>query len=109
MAEAWIIDAVRTPRGKGRKATPDKPGGALAETHPQALAATCLKALAQRNSFDPGEVDDVVLGVVNQANSEQADGFTSKLKANPAITLVEGSMADIEASIDNRNLAVALI
>ena len=43
MAEAWIIDAVRTPRGKGKKATADKPGGALAETHPQALAATCFK------------------------------------------------------------------
>ena len=72
MGEAWIIDAVRTPRGKGKKGTPEKPGGALAETHPQALAATCLKGLADRNRFDLNDVDDVVLGVVNQAGDQGA-------------------------------------
>jgi acetyl-CoA C-acetyltransferase len=48
MGEAWIIDAVRTPRGKGRKDV-----GALVQTHPQELMATTLRALAARNALDP--------------------------------------------------------
>jgi len=72
MAEAWIIDAVRTPRGKGKKGTPEKPGGSFADTHPQALAAACLRALAKRNAFDPADVDDVVMGCVNQAGDQGA-------------------------------------
>ncbi len=72
MPEAWIIDAVRTPRGKGKKATPEKPGGALAETHPQELMATCLRALAERNPVELLDVDDVVVGCVNQAGDQGA-------------------------------------
>ena len=56
MAEAWIVDAVRTPRGKGR------PDGALHGVHPQELLAQCLRAVAARVGFDPLEVDDVVAG-----------------------------------------------
>ncbi len=54
MGEAWIIDAVRTPRGKGKKET-----GALSEIHPQALLAQCLVALQSRNGFDPNHVEDL--------------------------------------------------
>ena len=67
MGEAWIIDAVRTPRGKGKKDV-----GALANTHPQALLATTLRALAERNDFDPHDVDDVVAGCVSQAGDQGA-------------------------------------
>ncbi len=56
MNEAWILDVVRTPRGKGR------PDGALHDVHPQELLAQCLRALAVRNGFDPSDVDDVVVG-----------------------------------------------
>ncbi len=56
MADAWIVDVVRTPRGKGRA------DGALHEVHPQELLAQCLRALARRVGFDPVEVDDVVAG-----------------------------------------------
>jgi acetyl-CoA C-acetyltransferase len=56
MADAWIIDVVRTPRGKGR------PDGALHGVHPQELLAQCLRALADRVGFDPAEVEDVVAG-----------------------------------------------
>jgi acetyl-CoA C-acetyltransferase len=56
VAEAWILDAVRTPRGKGR------PDGALQGVHPQELLAQCLRAVAARVGFDPLEVDDVVAG-----------------------------------------------
>ena len=46
MGEAWIIDAVRTPRGKGRKDV-----GALVQTHPQELMATTLRALTLASRF----------------------------------------------------------
>jgi acetyl-CoA C-acetyltransferase len=67
MGEAWIIDAVRTPRGKGKKEV-----GALANTHPQELMATTLRALAKRNPIDPKDVDDVVVGCVSQAGDQGA-------------------------------------
>ncbi len=54
--EAWIIDAVRSPRGKG------KDTGALHGVHPQRILAQVLNALQQRNGFDTAEVDDVVMG-----------------------------------------------
>ena len=67
MGEAWIIDAVRTPRGLGKKGK-----GALSETHPQELLAQCLNALKNRNGFDPVEIDDVVIGCVSQAGEQGA-------------------------------------
>ncbi len=54
--EAWIIDAVRSPRGKGKKS------GALHEVHPQRILAQVLNGLQERNQFDTAEVDDVVMG-----------------------------------------------
>jgi acetyl-CoA C-acetyltransferase len=54
--EAWIIDAVRSPRGKGKKS------GALHEVHPQRILAQVLNGLQKRNGFDTAEVDDVVMG-----------------------------------------------
>ncbi|WP_076186964.1 acetyl-CoA C-acetyltransferase [Mycobacterium colombiense] len=54
--DAWILDAVRTPRGRGR------PDGGLHGVHPQALLARCLTALAERVGFEPADVDDVIAG-----------------------------------------------
>ena len=54
--EAWIIDAVRSPRGKG------KDTGSLHNVHPQRILAQVLNALQSRNGFDTAEVDDVVMG-----------------------------------------------
>jgi len=56
MREAWIIDGVRTPRGKG------KPTGALHHIHPQELMAQCLNALAARTGVEPAAVEDVIIG-----------------------------------------------
>jgi acetyl-CoA C-acetyltransferase len=56
MGDAWIVDVVRTPRGRGR------PDGALHDVHPQDLFAQCLQALATRVGFDPADVDDVIAG-----------------------------------------------
>jgi acetyl-CoA C-acetyltransferase len=54
--EAWIIDAVRSPRGKG------KDTGSLHGVHPQRILAQVLNALQERNGFDTADVDDVVMG-----------------------------------------------
>ena len=54
--EAWIIDGVRSPRGKGKK------NGALHHIHPQELLAQCLNAIVQRTGVDSTEIDDVIVG-----------------------------------------------
>jgi acetyl-CoA C-acetyltransferase len=54
--DAWIIDAVRSPRGKG------KDTGALHPVHPQRLLAQVLTALQERNGLETADVDDVVMG-----------------------------------------------
>ncbi|WP_037570864.1 thiolase family protein [Phaeacidiphilus oryzae] len=64
MRDAVIVDAVRTPVGRG------KPGGALSGVHPVDLSAHILKALAERNGLDPGTVDDVVWGCVSQVGEQ---------------------------------------
>jgi acetyl-CoA C-acetyltransferase len=56
MTEAWIIDAVRSPRGKG------KDTGSLHNVHPQRILAQVLNKLQERNGFDTAEVDDVIMG-----------------------------------------------
>jgi acetyl-CoA C-acetyltransferase len=56
MADAWIIDGLRTPRGKG------KPNGALHGVHPQELLAQVLNGLAERTGVDRTVVDDVIIG-----------------------------------------------
>jgi acetyl-CoA C-acetyltransferase len=54
--EAWIIDAVRSPRGKGKE------NGSLHPVHPQRILAQVLNTLQARNGFDTADVDDVVMG-----------------------------------------------
>ncbi len=66
MAEAFIYDAVRTPRGRGRK------DGALHEVTPIELAATALRAMRDRSRLDTALVDDVVLGVVDPVGEQGA-------------------------------------
>lgn len=68
MAEAYIIDAVRTPRGIGKMGK-----GALSHMHPQHLAATVLKALKDRNNLDTADVDDIVWGTSAQAGLQGGD------------------------------------
>jgi acetyl-CoA C-acetyltransferase len=67
MGEAWIIDAVRTPRGRGKQET-----GALAGIHPQELLAQVLNALAARTGIDTKDVEDVVAGCVTSAGEQGA-------------------------------------
>ncbi len=68
MTEAYIIDAVRTPRGIG------KPGkGALSHLHPQHLAATVLAAIRDRNNLDTATVDDIIWSTSTQKGKQGGD------------------------------------
>jgi acetyl-CoA C-acetyltransferase len=63
--EAFIFDAVRTPRGRGKPAADGKPGGALYEVKPVTLAVGLIDALRKRlPGLDPDRIDDVILGTV---------------------------------------------
>jgi len=64
MADAVIVDAVRTPLGKG------KPTGALAGVHPVDLLAHPLAALVERTGLDPEVIDDVIAGTVTQVGEQ---------------------------------------
>ncbi len=66
VTDAYIYDAVRTPRGEG------KPTGALNEVSPVGLAAAALAALRDRNDLDTSRVDDVVLGCAEPAGEQGA-------------------------------------
>ncbi len=65
MAEAYIVDAVRTPVGTRK--------GALAAVHPADLGAHVLKALVERTGVDPSAVEDVIMGCVSQVGPQALD------------------------------------
>ncbi|MEH3123445.1 MAG: acetyl-CoA C-acetyltransferase [Sphingomonas phyllosphaerae] len=85
MAEAYIVDAVRTAGGRRN--------GRLAGVHPADLGAAVLDALVDRTGIDPAAIDDVILGCVTQAGEQSfAFGrnvvFASKLPDSvPAVTI----------------------
>ncbi|MBX9728395.1 MAG: acetyl-CoA C-acetyltransferase [Sphingopyxis sp.] len=88
MPEAYIIDAVRTPRGIG------KPGkGALSHLHPQHLAAAVLKALKDRNDLKTEEVNDIIWSTSTQKGKQGGD---------------LGRMAALDAGYDVRASGVTL-
>ena len=68
MAEAYIVDSCRTPRGIGKVGK-----GALAHIHPQRLASTVLSALQERNSIDTSAVDDIIWGTSSQRGAQGGD------------------------------------
>jgi len=67
MAEAYIYDAVRTPRGRG------KSDGSLHEVQPIQLLTSVLKEIQQRNQLDTNYVDDVIMGCVTPIGEQGAD------------------------------------
>src|SRR5881394_2172867 len=73
MTDAFVFDAIRTPRGKGKK------DGSLHEVKPIDLLAGVLTELQRRNGFDTGEVDDVVMGCVSPVGEQGA--FIAKTAA----------------------------
>jgi len=67
MSEAYIIDAIRTPRGKGKK------DGSLYEVKPISLLTGLLNELQHRHQLDTSKVDDIVLGCVTPVGDQGAD------------------------------------
>src|SRR5260370_14676730 len=68
MTGTYIIDAVRTPRGRGKMNK-----GALSSVHPQELLAQVLTALQKRLGFETRDVDDVIAGCVSQVGEQGAN------------------------------------
>ncbi len=68
MSQAWIVDAVRTPRGVGKFGK-----GALAHLHPQDLGAAVLRAVRDRNALDTAKVDDIVWSCSQQRGKQGGD------------------------------------
>ncbi len=80
--DAFIFDAIRTPRGRG------KASGALYEIKPIDLVAQLLRELQRRNGFDTGDVDDVILGCVTPIGDQGANiAKTAALYAGYAETV----------------------
>jgi acetyl-CoA acetyltransferase len=68
MSTSYVIDAARTPRGRGKAGK-----GALSHLHPQELLAQVLRALVARGSVRAAEVDDVIAGCVSQVGEQGAN------------------------------------
>ena len=106
MAEAYIIDAVRTPRGVG------KPGkGALSHLHPQHLAATVLGAIKERNHLDTKTVDDIIWSTSSQNGKQGGDlGRMAALSAGYDVS-ASGTTLDrfCGGGITSVNLAAASV
>ena len=88
MADAYIIDACRTPRGIGKVGK-----GSLANEHPQHLAATVLKAIAERNNLNTADVEDVIWSTSSQKGKQAGD---------------MGRMAALDAGYDIRSSGTTL-
>jgi acetyl-CoA C-acetyltransferase len=88
MAEAYIIDAVRTPRSIGKIGK-----GALSALHPHHVAATVLKALKDRNNLNTADVDDIIWGTSAQMGQQGGD---------------MGRMAALDAGYDQKASGVTL-
>ncbi|MEN9538096.1 MAG: hypothetical protein RLZZ126_331 [Pseudomonadota bacterium] len=88
MTDAYIIDAVRTPRGIGKQGK-----GGLADMHPQHVAAAVLKALKERNQLNTAEVDDIIWGTSSQRGMQACD---------------LGRMAALDAGYDFKSSGVTL-
>ncbi|SER05744.1 acetyl-CoA C-acetyltransferase [Pseudomonas sp. NFACC02] len=82
MTEAFIFDALRTPRGRG------KPDGALYSIKPVNLIAGLLREMQSRHRLDTGQVDDIVLGCVTPVGDQGADiAKTAALVADWAVNV----------------------
>jgi acetyl-CoA C-acetyltransferase len=100
MADAWIIDACRTPRGIGKAGK-----GALSGIHPQQLGATVLRALAERTGIDTAEIDDIVWGTSAQLGPQSGD--LGRMSALDAGYDVKASAVTWTASADRASPASA--
>ena len=98
MAEAYIIDAVRTPRSIGKMGK-----GALSQMHPEHLSATVLAALKERNPIDTADVDDVIWGV-SAALGLQAGDIGRMAALDAGYDIRAGGVTPYSASASSSNV-----
>lgn len=85
MADAYIVDAVRTAGGRR--------GGALRDRHPADLGADILEAIIERSGIDPAAVEDVIVGCVSQVGEQSFHAGRNMVLASkmpdsvPAVTI----------------------
>ena len=72
LTSAVIVDAVRSPVGRGKPTVDGRPGGALSTLHAVELLAQVLRGLVERTGIDPGLVEDVLIGCVSQGGEQAA-------------------------------------
>jgi acetyl-CoA acyltransferase len=70
MRDAVIVDAVRSPMGRGRAPRPGRAGGSLSGVHPVELLAQVFTGLLERSGIDSATVDDVIVGCVSQVGEQ---------------------------------------
>jgi acetyl-CoA C-acetyltransferase len=105
MAEAFIYDHVRTPRGRGKK------DGALHEVSTAVLAAGTLTAIKERNQLDPATIGDVILGCVDPVGEAGGDIARNAVFAAGFPNTVPGMQINryCASGLDAVNLAHAAI
>lgn len=86
MAEAYIVDAVRTAGGRR--------GGRLAGVHPVDLGAAVFDAVADRNDFDPAAIDDVITGCVGQGGEQTVNLARNAVMASKLPDTIPGVTID---------------
>ncbi|WP_439028910.1 thiolase family protein [Gordonia terrae] len=101
MRSAVIVDAVRTPIGKG-KAT-----GALHDVHPVDLLAHSLRAVVDRTGIDPAVIDDVITGVVSQVGEQSFNIARRALLAAGYPESVPGVSVDRQCGSGQQAIAFA--
>ena len=101
MSTAVIIDAVRTPSGRG------KPGGALSGFHPTDLLATVLASLVDRTGIDPALIDDVIGGCLSQVGEQSVNITRSAVLAAGFPESVPATTVDRQCGSSQQAVAFA--
>ncbi|WP_165064899.1 thiolase family protein [Marisediminicola senii] len=101
MDTAVIVDAMRTPSGRG------KPGGQLSHLHPVELLAHTLRALVDRTGIDPGAIDDVIGGCLSQVGRQSVNITRNAVLAAGFPDTVPGTTVDRQCGSSQQATAFA--
>lgn len=101
MSTAVIVDALRTPSGRG------KPGGALSDQHPVDLLGTVLRELVARNGLDPALIDDVIAGCLAQVGEQSVNVARNAALAAGFPVSVPGTTIDRQCGSSQQAAAFA--
>ena len=101
MTTAVIVDALRTPAGRG------KPGGALSDWHPVDLLGTLLRELVERNDLDPALIDDVIGGCLSQVGEQSVNITRNAVLAAGFPESVPGTTVDRQCGSSQQAAAFA--